>query len=146
MLFLISITSCTSIAEPTIKHIINLEVLEANRSKVVVEFDMVFDNPNNFALDLAAADIEVITDDIVVAEVHQLYDAMMPAKDEFAMPIHVEMDLKKLYGDNPISAIEKGLKILNDRKLEVMMQGSIKVGKGSVKMAVPIKRQQEFTF
>lgn len=134
----IFLSSCASIQEPTIERIEDVDIIEMSKSKLDLNAFMVVNNPNAFALDLAKAELTVYVDDIELAKINQAFDTSMPANDNFKMPINIKMDLQKLYEANPIAALGKGLQIMSDRKLNVQFKGSIKVGKGAVKISVPV--------
>jgi len=46
-----------------------------NREKIDMEADLIINNPNGVALDLASADLDVIVDEIVIANIKQTVDA-----------------------------------------------------------------------
>ena len=56
------------------------------------------------------------------------------------------MDLDKLYRENPIAAIGKGLQIMSDKRLMVKFIGTIDVGKGMAKISVPIDQEEMVAF
>ena len=107
---------------------------------------MVLKNPNGFELDLENADLTVYLDDIELAKINQTFETTMPKNGEFNMPININMDLKKLYGDDPIAAIGKSLQIMSDKKLNVLFKGTISVGKGIAKVSVDIDQMEEVKF
>ncbi len=140
--------SCSSISivEPIFERIEDVDIIEISRKKLRLNAFLVLNNPNSFALDLAQADLKALVDDIVLAKIDQTYDTKMPANSEFKMPITIDMDLEKLYQDNPLAALGKGLQIMSDKKLNVHFIGTIKVGKGSVKISVPIDQVEVVNF
>jgi len=140
------ITSCTSIQEPTIERIVDVKLIEMTKSNLELNANMVVMNPNGFALDLDKADLDVFLDDIELAKIDQTYETNMPENKEFKIPIHIKMDLDKLYRDNPMEAISKGLQIMSNRKLNVQFKGTISVGKGMAKISVPVDQMEEVAF
>ena len=146
LLFLIIISinfyACTKIEDPKIKNIEDVEILKANKAVVELNAVMVIYNPNPFALDLDKADMVAFIEEVEVAKIQQTYASKMPAQAEFRMPIYLNMDIKKIYQDNPLAALGKGLQIISDRKVEVSLQGNIKAGKGLAKITVPIDRME----
>ena len=143
---LLIFTSCSSILEPTVERIEDVDIVEMTRNKLELNAFMVLKNPNGFELDLENADLTVYVDDIELAKINQTYETSMPQNGEFNMPININMDLQKLYGDNPLAAIGKGLQIMSDKKLNVQFKGTISVGKGIAKISVPIDQQEEVKF
>ena len=140
------LSSCNSFDEPTLEGIENVELEELSTKKLLVKADMLIHNPNPFALDLAEANLVAIVEEIELAEIKQTYDTEMAANENFRMPVEINLDLTKLYKDDPLGAISKGLKIVNERKLAVLFQGNIKVGKGNAKVPVPIDKIEEVKF
>lgn len=143
---LLVLASCSSITEPSLVDVKNVKVLDMNKDKVDITADMIFNNPNAFALDLAKANIVASIDSVEVSTITQEYDAIMPANADFPMPVRITMDLKKLYQQDGLMAISKGLKIMSQRKLDVHFKGTIKVGKGGVKVSAPIDKVETVNF
>ncbi len=139
-------SSCSSILEPTVERIEDVDVVEMSKRKLELNAFMVLKNPNGFELDLDNADLTVYVDDIELAKINQTYETSMPRKGEFKMPININMDLDKLYRDDPMTAISKGLQIMSDKKLNVQFKGTILVGKGIAKISVPIDQKEEVKF
>lgn len=138
--------SCSTIVEPTLERIEDVEIITMNKDKVELNANMVINNPNGFALDLDKADLVAMVDEIELADINQTYETSMPAKGEFKMPIYINLDLNKLYNDNPLAALGKGIQILSDRKLEVQFKGTINVGKGMAKVSVPVDQVELVEF
>lgn len=142
----ISLFSCQSLQDPSLERIENVDINTLSKERIDLKADMIIHNPNSVALDLASADLKVLVDNIEVASIKQSIDAKMPANKEFTMPVNISMDLARLYKENPVAAIGKGLQIMSDRKLEVMFKGNIKAGKGVAKLTVPIEQMEIVKF
>ena len=140
------LSSCSSILEPTVERVEDVDVVKMTKSELELNAFMVLKNPNGFELDLDNADLTVYVDDIELAKINQTYETSMPQKGEFKMPININMDLDKLYGDNPLAAIGKGIQIMSDKKLNVQFKGTILVGKGIAKVSVPVDQVEEVKF
>ena len=132
--------SCNNLTlvDPTIERIEDVDINEISKDRIDMDANIVINNPNAVALDLASANLEVIVDNIIIANIKQTVDATMPAKAEFKMPVKISMDLAKLYKENPLAALGKGLQIMSDKKLEVQIKGTIKAGKGVAKLNVAV--------
>jgi len=145
--FCLVMTSCsTAILEPTIEKIEDVDIVEMSKSKLELNAFMILKNPNGFSLDLAKANMKAYVDDIELATINQSFDTSMPANDNFKMPITIEMDLDKLYRENPLAALGKGMQIMSDKKLMVKFKGTIDVGKGMAKISVPIDQEEMVAF
>ena len=132
--------SCNNLAleEPTLERIEDVDIKKINKDRIDMDAHLIINNPNGVALDLASADLEVLVDNIVIANIKQTLDATMPAKAEFKMPVKITLDLAKLYKGNPLTTLGKGLQIMSDKKLEVQFKGNIKAGKGVAKLTVDV--------
>ena len=139
-------SSCNSILEPTLERIEDVDLVEMTNSKLELNAFMVLKNPNGFELDLDEADITVFADDVELAKINQTYETTMPGEGEFNMPININMDLDKLYRENPLQAIAKGMEIMSDKKIDLTFKGTIMVGKGIAKIEVPIDQLEEVKF
>ena len=141
------LSACSnSIVEPTIEKIEDVEIIEMSKSKLELNAFMIIKNPNSFSLDLAKANLKAYVDNIELATIDQKFETSMPANENFKMPINIKMDLDKLYRENPIAAIGKGIQIMSDKKLMVKFKGTIDVGKGIAKVSVPIDQEELVSF
>ena len=148
---LVVVTMCIScnnltLEDPTLERIEDVDIKEISRERIDMNANIVIHNPNAVALDLASADLDVLLDNIVIANIKQTFDAIMPAKAEFKLPVNITMDLAKLYKENPLAALSKGLKIMSDKKLEVVFKGNIKAGKGIIKLTVDVNQVELVQF
>lgn len=151
MLTLVSMTmlfSCSDLTleDPTIERIEDVDIHQMSKERIDMDAFLIIHNPNAVALDLASANLDVLVDNIVIANIKQTVDATMPAKSEFKLPVKITMDLAKLYKENPLSALSKGLQIISDKKLEVLFKGNIKAGKGLVKLTVDVDQMEIVQF
>lgn len=140
--------SCNNLTlvEPTIEKIEDVDIKEMSKERIDMDANLIINNPNGVALDLASANLDVIVDEIVIANIIQTVDAKMPAQSEFKMPVKITMDLAKLYKDNPLAALGKGLQIMSDKKLDVQLKGNIKAGKGMAKLTVDVDQIETVRF
>lgn len=143
---LICLSGCQQPDEPSVRSVTNVDIKTVNKDLINLTADMVIHNPNAFALQLSQADLKAYVDDVEIATIIQQYDTEMPAQSDFNMPIDVKMDLKKLYGDEPIAAIGKALQVMADRKLDVRFKGIIKAGSASVKLTIPVDQVEQVVF
>lgn len=144
----ILLTACSDIAlkDPTLERIEDVDIKEMSRELIDMNAHLIINNPNGVALDLASANLDVLVDNIVIANIQQTVDAKMPAKSEFKLPVKITMDLDRLYKENPMTALSKGLKIMSDKKLEVQFKGNIKAGKGVAKLTVDVDQLEIVEF
>jgi len=143
-----SLTSCNDLAleEPTLERIEDVDIKEMSKDRIDMNAHLIINNPNGVALDLASADLNVLVDEIIIANIKQTVDAKMPANAEFKLPVNITMDLERLYKENPMAALSKGFKIMSDKKLEVQFKGNIKAGKGVAKLTVDVDQLEIVEF
>lgn len=147
LLFMTVLTiSCTSIENPTLERIEDVDIISLSTTKIELNANMILNNPNVFALDLAEANLKAIVDDIELAHIQQTYDTEMEANKEFKMPVSINLAVNKLYQDNPLLALSKGMKIMSEKKITIRFVGNIRVGKGSAKVNVPIDQLEVVEF
>lgn len=147
LFFLVFVLSaCTQIKDPSIEGVDNVNIIKMDSKLVDMKADMIIHNPNPFALDLESAKLTASVDDIQIATIDQTYETSMPANSNFEMPVRITMDIEKLYADNPMKALSKGLEIIADRKLEVKFQGTINAGKGIAKVNVSVDQMEIVDF
>ena len=145
-MLVISLVSCESIVDPTFEGLDNVKLEEVSTQNLIVTADMVINNPNAFALDLAEAELSAIVEEIQIAKISQIINTQMPAKKDFRLPVRINMDLSQLYKEDPLGAISKGLKIMSDKQIQVLFQGEIKAGKGKALFSVPIDQLEMVNF
>ncbi len=148
LLFSLLWISCNDIAleDPTLERIEDVDIKEMSKERIDMNANLIINNPNGVALDLASADLDVLVDNIVIANIKQTVDAKMPGKSEFKLPVKITMDLARLYKENPIAALGKGFQIMSDKKLEVQFKGEIKAGKGVAKLSVAVDQLEIVEF
>lgn len=140
--------SCSSISEPTVERIENVKIESFSQSRVSATADMVLLNDNAVTLDLAAADLVAIADGIEVATIKQNYDMTMQANAESKMPMSLDIDLQKIYDStgDAVEKMNKAIELYSKRELLIQFQGTIKVGRGSAKLSVPIDKEELVKF
>lgn len=148
LLTIVLFTSCNELTleDPTLERVEDVDVKNMSKDLIAIEANLVINNPNIVALDLASADLNVLIDNIVIANIKQTVNATMLAKSEFKLPVKITMDLAKLSKENPITALSKGLQIISDRKLDLQFKGDIKAGKGIAKLTVAVDQVETAKF
>ena len=90
-----------------------------------------FYNPNPFTMELKKGDVNVYLDDQLAN--HYVMDSTIniPRKDTFYVPLNLKMSPKLLIG----SALRM---LMNDNKIKVRLEGSVRVKRSGVSFNVPI--------
>jgi LEA14-like dessication related protein len=95
-----------------------------------VSMNMVYYNPNSFGLRLRNADLDVYLDDRFLG--HSTLDTLIeiPAKDSFALPVQLEVDMKNLFPN--------AWSVLTQKEVELAVRGKARIGKGGIFLNVPV--------
>ena len=90
-----------------------------------------FYNPNTFTMELKRGDVNVYLNDQLAN--HYVMDSTIniPKKDTFYVPLNLKISPKLLIS----SAIRM---LMNDNKIKVRLQGSIRVKRGGISFNVPV--------
>jgi LEA14-like dessication related protein len=108
----------------------NLVVEKMGFASSAVRMDMVYYNPNNFALQLKRADLDIYLDNNLAGHATQEYQITIPKLAEFSIPVQVDVDMKNIFRNAFTS-------ILNKQVL-VKVTGTVKVGKANVFLTFPV--------
>ncbi len=138
--------ACQSVEHPKVLDIDNIKILNASMDQITFKADLVLSNPNAFGLELSSADIDVLLDDVSIGKMTQSLDATMPAKTQFSIPMHIALNLKKLYAENPLDNVGKALQILSKKELNLQFVGEVKAGKGKFKLNIPVEQDKQINF
>ena len=106
----------------------------SNGGSVTLKADAIFFNPNAIGANVTEVDLDMYIDDKKVTHIRQDVRAEMNANSEFTLPLDVSVPLKEVYKDLKPSLGN----FLKNRKLGYRMDGTLKVGLGSVEIAVPV--------
>ncbi len=117
----------------------NFTVEKLGFSTSAVKMDMVYYNPNNYGLQLKRTDLDIFINDVYMGHTSQEYQITIPAKEEFSIPVKMDVDMKNLF--------KNGLNVLLRNEVMVKVTGSVKVGKANVFIGFPVNYQgvQSFT-
>ena len=91
---------------------------------------MIYYNPNNFGLQLKRTELDVFVNEILLGHTSQEYQITIPRKEQFIIPITMEIDMKNL--------LRNSLTSLFNKEVKVKVTGSIRVGKANVFMSFPV--------
>lgn len=92
---------------------------------------MIYYNPNRFGLQLKKTELDVFVNDVLLGHTSQEYQITIPKKEQFIIPIVMDVDMKNL--------LKNSLTSLFNKEVRVRVTGSIKVGKANVFISFPVK-------
>lgn len=126
--------SCKQPEVPEYLGLQNIQIAKADAQQSVLTADVKFFNPNQYAMQLKKAEMDVYLNDVLAN--HYLLDSTIniPAKDSFWVPVTIKLDLKNILG-NVVQSF------LND-ELKIKLEGYAKVRKGGFGFRVPVHYEE----
>ena len=91
---------------------------------------MIYYNPNGFGLQLKRTELDIFVNGVLLGHSSQDYQITIPKKEQFIIPITMDIDMKNL--------IKNSLTTLFNKEVNVKVTGSIKVGKANVFVSFPV--------
>ncbi|MEJ7643263.1 MAG: hypothetical protein WKF87_01595 [Chryseolinea sp.] len=134
--FLALCVSCSGPKEKIVLRQIRDVVVDAN-SDPVLKANAVFFNPNDMRGKLRRINVVVYVDGKRAAHVDQKLKTMIPAKDEFTVPLEINLSIKEL------GFMDTLLGVLGGKKFEVRYEGSLKLTYRGVPLSVPVNYKDE---
>ncbi len=95
-------------------------------------------NPNNYGLQLKRTDLDIYINDVLLGHTSQEYQITIPRKEEFSIPIHIDVDMQNL--------LRNSISVMSKKQVMVKLIGSVKVGKANVFISFPVNFQETETF
>lgn len=137
LLITIGFFACSSPEYPEFREMKNVKFKSFslnNGGSVTLNADAVFFNPNAIGANVTEVDLDMYIDDKKVTHIRQDVRAEMNANSEFTLPLDFSVPLKEVYKD-----LKPALgNVFKKRKVAYRMDGTLKVGLGSVEIAVPV--------
>jgi LEA14-like dessication related protein len=123
--------SCTQPQAPEYLGFHDFSVQTFSLDESLLHTQLSFYNPNPFTMELKRGDVNVYLDDKLAN--HYVLDSTIniPRKDTFYVPLNLKVNPRFLIG----SALRM---LMNDNKIKVRLEGSIRVKRGGISFNVPI--------
>jgi LEA14-like dessication related protein len=96
-----------------------------------IRTNLLYENPNNFGINIKETDLKIYIEDIYVADAEQPEALAVKAKSKFTFPIVAKFSAMKLLGN--------ALTMLGKKEFKYKIDGTAKIGKGGVFIKVPVK-------
>jgi LEA14-like dessication related protein len=123
-LFCVLLPSCHKPKDLVFKEFKNLKVDQLSFSGAALNVDLVYYNPNNFGLQLSRTDLDIFVDSTFLGHSSQNIQVAVPRRDNFTIPLKVDLDVKNL--------LKNGVTSLFNKDVKVRVLGSVKLGKAGV--------------
>ena len=119
--------SCQKPKDLIFKEYKNLKIENMNFKTATLLVDLVYNNPNNFSLQLSRTDLDIYVDDTFLGHSSQNIQTTIQKKQDFTLPLKVDLDVKNLL-KNGVT----GLTSMFNKDVKIRFTGTIKLGKAGV--------------
>ena len=135
-------TACSGPQEPEFKALKNVKVSSINITEglnIQLSGDAVFTNPNALGVDVSGMDVDVYVNGKKVSTIDQDLTARMTASSDFTLPLKFNIPVRSVIDD-----IKGGLikDLFKKKKIDIKLDGIIKVKTGSVELNVPFDYEE----
>lgn len=134
VLLILLASACVPRQQIQFRDISNMKL---SLSGPTVSGDVLLYNPNNMAMNLKGADIQVLVDGKTVGTVNQETDTRIPPRSEFTVPVEIKVSLKELGLFNTLG------NLLGGKGIAVGFKGTIRVAVHGITMSVPIDHTEQ---
>jgi LEA14-like dessication related protein len=121
---IIFMTSCRSPKDLEFREYKNVTFEKVGFAGATLKMDLVYYNPNNFGLELNSTDLDLFVDSTLLGHSSQNVQVAIPRRDNFTIPLKVDLDMKNL--------LKNGLTSIFSKAINVRLLGKVKVGKAGV--------------
>jgi LEA14-like dessication related protein len=130
VLFALFLSSCHKPKDLVFKEFKNLKVDKLSFAGAALNVDLVYYNPNNFGLQLSRTDLDIFVDSTFLGHSTQNIQVAVPRRDNFTIPLKVDLDVKNL--------LKNGVTSLFNKDVKVRVLGSVKLGKAGIYKTFPV--------
>lgn len=134
LLFVLS--SCEKPGEKIVLRQIRDVVVDAS-TEPTLKANAIFYNPNNIRGRLKRINVDIYVDGKKAAKVDQKLKTLIPARNEFTIPLEVKLSIKEL------GFMDTLLGVLGGKKFEVRYEGSLRLSRNGIPFRVPVKYKDE---
>jgi LEA14-like dessication related protein len=127
---------CQRPKEPIVLRQIKDVVADAS-SEPKLKAEAVFYNPNKIRMKLRKIKVDVFINGKRTAEIDQDFRTVIPAQDEFSVPLEVKLAMKEL------GFLDTVLGMIGGKKMEIRYVGSLKLTYHGVPVRVPVDYKSE---
>ena len=124
LLLLFLTISCTLKQKPEFIKVDNIQLVEANSKQITLSADALFNNPNSVGGRLNTEGVNVFVNDVSFGFI-SAEEFKVPAKDNFTIPLQIDINTKELLGKDPNGFLSGLLNSVLNRSLKVTYKGII---------------------
>ena len=125
ILLLVVLTSgCSVKQKPAFIKVGNIQLIEANSRHITLGADALFNNPNVVSGRLNTEGVSVFINDVAFGFI-SAEEFKVPAKDNFTIPLEIQIKTNELLGKDPNGFLSGLLNSVLNRNLKVTYKGVI---------------------
>lgn len=113
------------------------DVVVDGTTEPMLKAQAIFYNPNNMRIKLKRINVDIYVNEKKVANVNQELKMLIPAKDQFTIPLEVKLAMKEL------GLMDTILGFLGGKKFNVRYEGSIRLSYHGLPIRVPVHYKDE---
>ncbi len=117
-------TSCREPRDLEFREINNISLEKIGFLGANLKVDLVYYNPNNFGVELNRTDLDIYVDSIYLGHSSQDVQVAIKKRQQFTIPLVVELDMKNL--------LKNGLNAFIKKEVNVRVIGKVRIGKAGV--------------
>jgi len=136
LLIILFLAGCSGPKEDVVLRQIKDVVVDA-ATEPMLKANAIFYNPNNMRLKLKKINVEIFVDGKKVANVDQELKTVIPARDEFTIPLEVKLAMKEL------GILDTLFGIIGGKKYKIEYKGFLKLTYHGWPIRVPVEFKDE---
>ena len=136
VLSMIVVTACQRPEEEIVLRQIRDVLVDAS-TEPMLKANAVFFNPNNMRGKLKKINVEIFVNGKKSATINQHLKTVIPANDEFVVPLEVKLSMKEL------GFMDTLLGVIGGKKFEVRYEGVLKLNYRGIPISVPVNYKDE---
>ena len=140
LILLVSI-GCAIKQKPIFITVENIKLIDSNSNKITLSAEAVFNNPNVIGGRINTDGVEVYVNDIYFGVI-KAEEFKVPAKNDFKVPLNVQIKTKDLLDKDPNGFLNGLLNSVINRSIKVRYEGSIQFKSLGIKYSYPIDKTE----
>lgn len=138
LLIITALIACSKPQSFEYKEMRNLKLENLGFEKTALSMELVYFNPNKFAVDLRKVDCDVFVENKFLGKF--TLDTLMhiPKLAEFSLPSRIAVDMKSIF--------KNALTVLVNKEVTVQVKGTTRVGKSGIFITVPFTYEGKHSF
>lgn len=132
--------ACNKPKEPEFQSIANPKVKKLTKQEVIVEVDVVMNNPNNIEIEMTGLTVDVYVNKAFVGRTEQTHSTLIGANKNFDVPLKFDFSPKKVFSLGNLGGL---LKSVSNKKIDVRYAGEVSVKLLGKEISIPFDHEEE---